>query len=148
MDTFTKEKRSEIMSRVKGKDSKLELQLRRELTKANLRYRKHVTRLPGKPDVAFIGRRIAIFVDSCFWHCCPEHGTIPATNRKFWRDKLRGNYERDHAVNLEYEQMGWMVVRIWEHDFKKDGEKVTRELIKTIRSVELRARPAHGRSHV
>ena len=69
-----------------------------------------------RPDIAFTRYRLAIFVDGCFWHSCPEHGQVPATNVEFWTAKLKGNFERDRAQDLMLESADWLVVRIWEHE--------------------------------
>lgn len=112
------------MSHIKGKDSKIERCLREALSKAGLRYRKNVNRLPGKPDVAFIGKKVVVFLDSCFWHGCRRHGSMPTSNRKFWREKIRKNKERDRIVKREYKRMGWIALRFWEHDLKKNTSEV------------------------
>jgi DNA mismatch endonuclease, patch repair protein len=130
MDTFSKQKRSEIMARIKGKDSGMELSLRRALTEANIRYRKNVNRLPGKPDIAFIGKKVVVFLDSCFWHGCKWHGSMPKSNKEFWRQKIRKNKERDSIVTRDYKQMNWTVLRFWEHELKRDTQKVV-SLIRT-----------------
>ena len=66
-------------------------------------------------DIAFTRRRLAVFVDGCFWHCCPEHGTIPKSNRDYWVPKLKQNVDRDRAVDRELQAAGWRVLRFWEH---------------------------------
>ena len=72
----------------------------------------------GKPDFVFRIERVAVFVDGCFWHCCPEHSRMPATNRRFWVKKLEGNRRRDRLVTGTLRASGWRVVRIWEHDIR------------------------------
>lgn len=118
------------MARVKSKGSKIEVALMNELTKAKIRYKKHAIKLPGKPDIAFPDKETVIFVDSCFWHGCRWHGTMPASNKKFWMEKIARNKERDRKVNREYKKMGWKVIRIWEHDLKKKGFKFDVKLLK------------------
>ena len=135
MDTVSKNKRSEIMSRVKSKNSKIEMYLGRELSKVKLRYRKHVSGLPGKPDIAFIGKKVVVFVDSCFWHGCRWHGSKPSTNKKFWCDKITRNKERDKEINNKYRQMGWKVLRFWEHQIKKDIVKIIVQIQKELSKV-------------
>ncbi len=75
--------------------------------------------LPGKPDFVFPKERIVVFVDGCFWHACPIHGTIPKTNREFWEKKISRNSERDKEVNRQLSDKGWRVVRIWQHELKE-----------------------------
>lgn len=115
------------MSRVKSKGSKIEKSLMRDLNKAKLRYKKHVSNLPGKPDMAFIDKKVVVFVDSCFWHGCRWHGTMPTSNKNFWIKKISGNKERDRKTNLEYKKMGWKAIRFWEHTLKnKSGEPISK----------------------
>ena len=99
------------------RDTALEKRLRVLLFAAGYRYRVHYP-VPGTRrtiDVAFIRRRVAVFVDGCFWHCCPEHGTLPGTNTEWWRAKLRTNVERDRNTDSRLRQAGWTVIRLWEH---------------------------------
>jgi DNA mismatch endonuclease, patch repair protein len=101
-------------------DTKPELALRRALHKQGYRYRKDfridLTGARVRPDIAFTARRVAVFVDGCFWHCCPEHGTKPAANTWYWEPKLARNVERDRAADAALAAAGWSVVRIWEHE--------------------------------
>ena len=101
-------------------DTKPEMALRRELHRQGLRYRKdYRLDLEGarvRPDIAFTARRVAVFVDGCFWHVCPEHGTKPANNTWYWGPKLARNVERDRAADAALLAAGWQVVRIWEHE--------------------------------
>lgn len=84
--------------------------------------------LPGRPDFVFPGRKVAVFVDGCFWHGCPEHGTQPKQNAEFWERKLAANRRRDRRVGRELRSRGWQVVRFWEHDLarKREGRTVGR----------------------
>jgi DNA mismatch endonuclease (patch repair protein) len=116
MDIFIPEKRSEIMSKVKGKDTSPEVRLRKALWAAGFRYRKHYG--PHKIDVAFPGRKVAVFVDGCFWHGCPAHASIPESNMEYWVPKLERNKRRDFEVTAALEAQGWAVIRIWEHELK------------------------------
>ncbi len=113
-DDRTPAQRSETMRRVRAKDTSCEMLLRRELHRRGLRYRLH-TKLPGKPDLVFASARVAVFVDGCFWHGCPKHFRIPATNREYWERKIARNRERDAAATASLRQEGWTVIRIWEH---------------------------------
>ena len=106
-------------------DTGPELALRRALHRQGYRYRKdYRLDLLGeegptrrvRPDIAFTARRVAVFVDGCFWHCCPEHGTQPANNTWYWEPKLARNVERDRAADAALAEAGWRVVRIWEHE--------------------------------
>lgn len=102
------------------RDTKPELTLRRELHRRGLRYRvDHALPLHGlrrRADVVFVRRRIAVFVDGCFWHGCVDHGTRPSTNSTYWTAKITRNVSRDVETRKLLEEAGWTVVRVWEHD--------------------------------
>lgn len=116
-DVLSKSQRQLCMSRIRGKNTKPELLLRKGLWAKGLRYRLKST-LIGKPDIIFPGRHLAIFVDGCFWHGCPKHCQMPVENRAFWEEKLLRNKARDQEVNLMLIQQGWKVLRFWEHEIK------------------------------
>jgi len=109
--------RSEIMARIRSKDTGMEVSFRRVLWRMGLRFRKHY----GRPsiDVALPNRKIAIMLDGCFWHGCPVHGTVPKTRRGYWVPKLRRNRERDRLANQVLREQGWKVIRLWECEVKK-----------------------------
>jgi DNA mismatch endonuclease, patch repair protein len=100
-------------------DTKPELALRAALFAMGYRYRKDLRLdLPARrvrPDIAFTSRRVAVFVDGCFWHACPEHGSQPKSNEWYWSPKLTRNVERDRAADAALAQAGWTVLRLWEH---------------------------------
>ncbi|WP_332452011.1 very short patch repair endonuclease [Burkholderia ubonensis] len=121
VDILTPEQRSARMRRVRQTGTDIELRLRRALWAASLRYRiKMANSLPGRPDVVFVTARIAVFVDGCFWHGCPLHGTRPVSNAIFWAEKIRRNQQRDRQVDEKLSAAGWRVIRLWEHEVKKD----------------------------
>ncbi|MXY22110.1 MAG: very short patch repair endonuclease [Dehalococcoidia bacterium] len=102
-------------------DTKPEVKLRSLLHRRGLRFRKdYLIRLPNRRrvyvDVAFTKKKVAVFVDGCFWHSCPQHGTMPKSNQDYWIPKLRQNVERDRDVNWRLREVGWSVIRIWEHE--------------------------------
>lgn len=104
----------------RGSDTRPEVALRSELHRRGLRFRKGVVP-PGsgarcRADVVFISARVAVFVDGCFWHRCPDHGTRPRTNVGYWRAKLDRNVERDRANDAALAAARWRVVRVWEHE--------------------------------
>jgi DNA mismatch endonuclease (patch repair protein) len=132
MDIFSKKKRSEIMSRVRNKDSKIEISLRKALWAAGFRYRKNDTKYFGKPDIVLPKYKTVIFVDSCFWHGCKTHGTMPTTRKEFWEKKIARNKERDQEVNSYYKEKGWNVIRVWEHELKQKFEKVVSNIAQDI----------------
>ena len=101
------------------RDTPFEIAVRKRTHALGLRFRVD-HRLPGvtraRPDLVFPGPRVAVFLDGCFWHSCPEHGTTPQTNRDWWIAKLRANVERDARHRAELEAAGWTVLRFWEHE--------------------------------
>lgn len=119
-DTFSQEKRSEIMRKVKGKDTGLERRLFAMLAGMRLNgWKKNVEDLVGRPDAAFIGKRVVIFVDGCFWHGCPHCARpLPETNREYWERKINRNIERDERSRLALINDGWHVIRIWGHEMR------------------------------
>jgi DNA mismatch endonuclease, patch repair protein len=127
-DRITKEQRSHIMSSIKS-NSRLENELSRALWKKGIRFRKNVKSLYGTPDIAIKKYKIVIFVDSCFWHCCPIHGNKPKSNVEFWEKRLNRNRERDQEVNEYYKDKGWTVIRIWEHEIRDDLDNVICNLV-------------------
>src|SRR5262245_45756326 len=124
---MTREQRSRCMSHIRGKDTGPELRLRKALWKARLRFRLHYP-LPGRPDIVFVGKKIAIFVDGCFWHGCPDHAVKPKSNKEFWTKKLAGNIARDRANDSRIHQLGWKGIRIWEHEIVNDVERVVKKI--------------------
>ena len=116
-----------IMSAIKQKDTEPEMLLRKALWKRGYRYRKHLKSLPGRPDIAFPGKKIAVFCDGDYWH--GHNWAIRGLSSfeeelsrysEFWRKKLRANVERDKRVNARLSEMGWRVIRLWESDIRKD----------------------------
>ena len=122
-DVFTKEKRSEVMSRIRGKGNRdTELAMIRILRRYHISGWRRNQPILGKPDFIFPKHRMALFVDGCFWHCCPEHSTVPKNNQEFWTKKLEMNKARDGFVTGELGRLGWRVVRVWEHELKDPSE--------------------------
>ncbi len=119
-DIFNKKKRSQIMSRIPGKDTKPELVIRKALFSEGYRYRLHRRDLPGNPDIVFPSRKKVIFVNGCFWHghnC--KKATLPTTNKHFWEKKLIGNKERDKLNLAKLKAIGWKSLVIWQCQIKK-----------------------------
>jgi DNA mismatch endonuclease (patch repair protein) len=133
-DQFSRSERSEIMRRVKGRDTSLERKVRSALHKRGLRYRLYYE-LPGKPDIAFVRARVVVFIDSCFWHGCPQHLRMPASNRDYWEKKINKNIERDMKNNKYYENSGWTLIRLWEHELKVDFSGCIDRISETVRSL-------------
>jgi DNA mismatch endonuclease (patch repair protein) len=114
------------------RDTGPELALRRELHRRGLRFR--VDHAPSEGprcriDIAFTRARVAVFVDGCFWHRCPEHGNLPVANHEWWEAKLNGNVDRDRRNDQALESAGWEVIRVWEHEAVMDAaDRVTRRV--------------------
>ena len=130
-DTFSKEKRSEIMSHVTGKETKPEIIVRKYLFARGLRYRKNVKRLPGTPDIVFPKYKTAVFVNGCFWHghkgCKYSH--LPSTNFEYWEKKIADNIERDERKKRELEGLGYRVLIIWQCQLKSNTKIETLEAL-------------------
>jgi DNA mismatch endonuclease (patch repair protein) len=131
VDRVSREKRSKIMAAIRSKDTKPEMKLRKGLWANGLRFRVNYSH--EKIDVAFPSKKVAIFVDGCFWHSCPVHAHLPKSNQMYWKPKLQTNINRDHAKNKRLEEEGWRVLRFWEHELANTTEvveKIKCELIK------------------
>ncbi|EMH6929975.1 TPA: very short patch repair endonuclease [Pseudomonas aeruginosa] len=120
MDRLSVEQRSRLMSRVKGKNTAPELVVRRLVFGMGYRYRLHLKNLPGRPDLAFLGRKKVIFVNGCFWHghtgC--RYGQLPKTRLEYWQDKIERNKKRDEENIYSLETNGWQVLTIWQCELR------------------------------
>jgi DNA mismatch endonuclease (patch repair protein) len=106
------------MQHNRPRDTSLEVAVRSALHRAGLRFYKHRRPIPGlrcEPDILFPAVRLAVFVDGCFWHACPEHASFPETNAAWWRAKLQANQARDRRNDEALRAAGWVVLRLWEH---------------------------------
>lgn len=109
------------MGRIRSRDTRPEIALRKALWAAGLRYRlKAGVHLPGHPDLAFPRAKVAVFVDGCFWHGCPDHGHIPKSRVEYWAPKIERNQTRDAQANAQLAELGWRVLRFWEHQVDTD----------------------------
>jgi DNA mismatch endonuclease (patch repair protein) len=132
-DVFTKAKRSEVMSRIRGCGNKdTELALAKLLRRHGIKGWRRNQPVFGKPDFVFQKIKLAIFVDGCFWHGCSKHATKPANNRAFWSRKLSSNKKRDQVVNKILRKAGWRVLRIWEHELTRKNETRLVQRIKRV----------------
>jgi DNA mismatch endonuclease (patch repair protein) len=134
----------EVSRRMRGngrRDTGPELALRSELHGRGLRFRKDLPlRVPGRivrPDIAFTRAHLAVFVDGCFWHCCPVHGNQPRANTDYWRPKLARNVDRDRIVDSVLMTAGWRVLRAWEHE---PAEAVADRVVIALRELDLAVR--------
>jgi DNA mismatch endonuclease, patch repair protein len=130
-DVMSKEQRRKNMQAIKS-ISKLEEIVSKELWKRGVRYRRNTKNLFGKPDISIKKYKVVIFIDSCFWHCCPLHGNMPKNNAEFWYEKLGRNVKRDKEVNEFYTTNGWNILRIWEHEIKLDLNKSVDKILNFI----------------
>lgn len=133
-DTVSKLQRSRIMSAVRSKDTKMEVVFRKVLWQKGFRYRKNSAKYFGKPDIVLKKYKTVIFLDSCFWHGCSKHFRMPSSNNKYWKEKIKRNVERDNEVNMRYKKNGWKVMRIWEHEFKRNRGLSFEKIIRKIKS--------------
>lgn len=132
-DNLTPAQRSYAMSRVRNKDTNLERAVRSDLFKRGLRFRKHVRELPGTPDVVFPRQKVAIFIDGDFWHGY----RFPAWESQvseFWKIKISKNRARDQRNRKKLQQMGWTVIRLWQHDIEKDFDASIDKVILAVRN--------------
>lgn len=134
-DPFTKEKRSEIMSRIRSSGTRPE-RLGRRLLESLFPGEEIAERppdLPGKPDYYLPGFRLAVFIDGCFFHGCLKHLRMPEENRAYWERKIRRNRERDRRINRRLREMGILPVRIWEHELRGSMAAAKRKLRRALR---------------
>lgn len=114
-DNTDPETRSRVMSRIRGRNTRPEIAIRKRLFAMGFRYRLHARHLPGKPDIVFPGRKAAVFVNGCFWHHHDCHlFRLPGTRRQWWKTKLEGNRQRDRANRKDLMDRGWRVMVLWE----------------------------------
>ena len=116
------------MGKIKSKDSKIEIDFRKQLWNAGFRYRKNAKNYFGKPDIVLKKYKTVIFIDSCFWHGCKKHCRIPTANKKYWVNKIDRNKRRDKEVHKYYKKIGWFAARFWEHDLKKDFTQIFQKM--------------------
>lgn len=130
-DNLTPSQRSYCMSRIKGKDTSIEKSVRSELHRRGFRFRKHLKDLPGKPDVVFTKARVAVFIDGDFWHGY----RFPTWEHKlsdFWKSKISKNRERDAKNHRKLRQMGWSVIRLWQHDINRNFDSCIDKIISAL----------------
>lgn len=135
MDIWSKEKRSEVMSKIRGKNTKPEMIVRSQLFMQGFRFRVHQKNLPGKPDIVLPKYKTVIFVHGCFWHYhkdCKE-GRVPPTNTSFWRLKLDKNVQRDEEHRLQLEKLGWQVLIVWECEIERRLQDVINKIVQHLK---------------
>ncbi|MCB9440308.1 MAG: very short patch repair endonuclease [Mycolicibacterium sp.] len=143
--------RSRNMAAIRRRDTKPEVRLRSALHRLGYRFRKdYRIRVNGRlvrPDIAFTKRRVAIFVDGCFWHSCPEHGRQPGANGEYWSPKLAGNVRRDRDQTAALQSDGWCVLRFWEHEDVDDVVAAIEQAITWPGETSAPGRRNHGVDH-
>lgn len=127
---------SRVMSANKAKNTSLELKIQKALRLAKIKgYKLHPSRIPGRPDIIFPKKKLAIFIHGCFWHKCPKCKLpLPKTNRTFWKKKFFHNKERDVRKTKELKKMKWRTLVIWEHEVKIDPKQAALKVLKRLRS--------------
>ncbi|GAB2753418.1 very short patch repair endonuclease [Salinifilum aidingensis] len=142
---------AKVMRRTGRRDTRPELRLRRELHRRGLRYLVDAspkgTNRRRRADILFRGARIAVFVDGCFWHSCPEHAHLPKSNREWWRRKLAGVVRRDRDTDAELTTAGWLVVRVWEHEDPGTAADRIERLVRERGSGPIRRRKQQNPGH-
>ena len=134
MDVFSKEKRSDIMSKIRSKNTKIELLVFKELRKRKIYFQKHYGKVPGSPDIALPRKKRAVFIDGDFWH---GHGLSKLKERHpeggYWLSKIERNMERDRENDLTLKKLGWKVLRVWEHDIRRNMNVVVDNIVLFLR---------------
>ena len=120
-DIYSKSKRSDIMSKISGKETKPEILVRKYLFSKGFRFRKNVKGLPGKPDIVLPKYKVIIFIHGCFWHghSC-KRGNLPSSNIQFWENKISQNLSRDKNVTQKLKELGWKVIIIWQCEIQNN----------------------------
>lgn len=136
MDNVSSEVRKRTMQSVKSRNTKLENKIMKALWNNGIRYRKNVKDLVGHPDISIKNKKVVVFVDSCFWHGCPEHCRMPHSNEIYWNKKIANNKERDEIVNKHYADQGWTCVRVWEHELRYHFDFTVTRLVEMIQKVK------------
>ena len=133
MDVFTKKKRSEIMSRIKSKETAIERLVFSELRKRNVYFQKHYRRAPGNPDLALPMKKIAIFIDGDFWHGYKFKVRKESLPKKYWQGKIETNIKRDKRNRSKLRREGWKVLRVWEHELQRSKEKTLSKIAEFLK---------------
>jgi len=129
-DKFSRETRSKIMQAIRSKHTKPEVLLRKALFAKGYRYRLHYGK--EKIDIALPGKKVAVFVDGCFWHMCPKHGHVPKSRKRYWVPKLKKNIQRAKEKDKRLKKAGWRVIHVWEHEL----EKLDRAIGKVVKFIK------------
>jgi DNA mismatch endonuclease, patch repair protein len=132
MDNLTKEQRRKNMQHIRSTGTEPERKMMKALRKRKIYFAAYVANITGKPDIVFRRKKVAVFVDSDFWHGHPKRCIMPKTNSNYWKKKIEGNRKRDKLVNSKLKSDGWKVIRIWEYDIKHNLEKSLNKILYAI----------------
>lgn len=132
MDNLTPDQRRRNMQSIRSQNTVPEKILFDELRRRKVYFAKHTREIVGKPDIVFRRKKVAVFVDSDFWHGHPSRGTMPASNTAYWEDKIDRNQKRDKRVNKKLRSDGWKVLRIWEYDIRHKLDKCMRRIMRAL----------------
>lgn len=132
MDNLSKNQRKKNMQNIRSENTTPERLIMKELRKRKIYFASHVKKITGKPDLVFRRKKVIVFIDSDFWHYNPKKFRMPKTNKKYWKDKIKRNIERDKEVNRTLKKEGWKVIRIWESDIKNNINKQINKILKAI----------------
>ena len=132
MDNLTKEQRRKNMQHIRSEGTAPERMIMRELRKRKIYFAKHVKSILGKPDIVFRRKKVAVFIDSDFWHGHPQRFVMPKTNTEYWKKKIARNKQRDREVTAELQKQGWTVIRLWEYDVKHNLDECVRMILRAI----------------
>jgi DNA mismatch endonuclease (patch repair protein) len=133
MDKVSPEVRSYVMSRIRSRDTSIEVMFAEQLRKQRLKFEQHAPFL-GRPDFVFNKAGVVVFLDSCFWHKCPYHYREPKSRVEYWRPKITRNVERDRRIRRKYRGLGWCVIQLWEHQIVADMNKWVAKTADLVRS--------------
>ena len=131
-DIYSEDKRSQLMSQISTEDTKIEIIVRKLLWNDGYRYRTNVKDVPGTPDICHKGKKVAVFLDGCFWHGCPECNEDPEKNSEFWQQKFENNQKRRNEVKETLSEDNWQILEFWGHEIKDDPLAVVHEIEKHL----------------
>ena len=134
MDNLTRSQRRKNMQNIHSTGTTPEIVIMRELRRQNIYFAKNVKSIIGKPDIVFRRKKTAVFIDSDFWHVHPKRFIMPQSNKRYWKEKIRRNKERDDEVNREFKKRGWKVIRIWEYDVRRNLVKCMKKILKVVKA--------------
>jgi DNA mismatch endonuclease (patch repair protein) len=132
MDNLTKEQRQKNMRHIRSTGTAPERAVMEALKKKKIYFATYVSKIMGKPDIVFRRKKVAVFIDSDFWHRHPKRFIMPVTNVEYWSKKIEGNRKRDKLVNASLRKNGWKVIRLWEYDIKHNFEKSLQKILNAI----------------